>query len=71
MTSLGVGGLEKKPFIVIEPIHLKKKYKKNQTIFLNSIFQFIIVFAGPIEAGRLLTDVIHQSLEGAICIAQG
>lgn len=46
--------------------------KKNPTIpnyFLNSIFQFIIVSAGAIYAGKLLTDVIHQSLEGAIHIA--
>lgn len=48
--------------------------KKTPTIlnyFLNSIFQFIIVSAGAIDAGKLLTDVIHQSLEGAIYIAPG
>lgn len=43
--------------------------KKRTFFFLNSIFQFIIVFAGAVEAGKLLTHVIHQSLEGSIHIA--
>lgn len=68
MTILGVGDLGEKPFIVIKPNTLKK-YPSNYFFKLN--FQFIIVFAGPIEAGRLLTDVIHQSLEAAVHIAQG
>lgn len=33
MTSLGVGGLEEKPFIVIEPIHFKKINVKRAKLF--------------------------------------
>lgn len=70
--QLGSRWLGREAFYCYRANTLKKNLKKpTPNYFLNSIFQFIIVFAGPTEAGKLLTDVIHQHLERAIHIAQG